>query len=330
MVDNGSPSQDEIERQNKCLKACGDALLAIEQVWVRLYNEKQITVERAQKELKQCSKDHSLCCAQCVPQRRHFTDDQKDDFREGGKALLIGGGVFAIAGVGAATIFEEPEIGSVFFGIATATSLISLIALKLNVDPIDPNFSKVPILSFPKVPAVRLVRNTGLTGSVARAANAVSANQTETIGLLNALLTALNRSDSAADAGDASAEERQLKAARDFAKKVADALRKAMPLRLALADKLTGPSLDLSISERDALKLRDDLIIDGFPREFFDRLKALGADEDDRALVRQSLIIELANLSNFNQIRPRDSLIDPTWRASDLRLASSLEQFSRS
>src|SRR5262249_3803318 len=162
---------------------------------------------------------HDECTARCVPQRRRFTDPQKDDFILGFTALSGASAVGIIAGIGAETIFEAPEVANVIFGISVTVELFSLVALKLRFCPIDPRFSKVTIPSFPKASAVRPAKNSGLTGSVAKAANAVLANQAETLGLLNALLTALDRAEGAARAGDTSAEEMQLNAARDFAKK---------------------------------------------------------------------------------------------------------------
>jgi|SRR5262245_3336073 len=144
MADNGSPSQDEIERQNECLKACGDAFLAIEQVWANLFNDKKITLERTQKELKQCSKDHSLCCDQCVPRKRRFTDDQKHDFGEGGKALLGAAAISAIAAAGAGALFEAPEAEVFILGVGTAVALISIVAFKLNDQGARPGQGRMP------------------------------------------------------------------------------------------------------------------------------------------------------------------------------------------
>ncbi len=104
----------------------------------------------------------------------------------------------------------------------------------------------------------------------------------------------------------------------------------AMSLRLTLASKWTGPGLDFSISERDALQLRDQIIVNGFPSPFLDRLKELGVDGNDRDILLQRLIVELANLPSFRQISFPDLLVDPKLRAAELGLASSLDQFSRS
>src|SRR5262245_2373120 len=136
----------------------------------------------------------------------------------GAIALEIAAGTSAIVSLGAETIFEAPAVADIAIGVAAAVMLIGFVAIALNQCPIDPHFSKVPIPSSPKLSAVRPVKDSGLTGSVARAANAVLANQAETIGLLNALLTALDRADGASHAGDTSAEDMQLTAARDFAK----------------------------------------------------------------------------------------------------------------
>jgi hypothetical protein len=328
-MSNGSPSQDEIERQNRCLRACGDVFDAIEQVWERLFEDKKITAERTLLEFKKCSNVHHQCCDECVPRQRRASDEQKDLCDTLGNEFLGIASVGTIAAVGAEAIFKAPAVGVVII-IFSAGALAFCVGYTLRwaIDPIDPNFSKLPIPSFPKLPTVR--SDTRLPASVAKAANAVLANQAQGIGLLNALLTALDRSDSAADAGDTSAEERQLKAARDFAKELADVHKDAMPLRSTLASLWTGPDLDFTILEQDALKLRDDLIINGFPRQFLDALKKLGVDQKDQESLRQRLIIRLASLSGFHQIRFRDLLTDRGLRAAEIGAISALEQFSRS
>jgi hypothetical protein len=114
-------------------------------------------------------------------------------------------------------------IAVVGFGMMTRAFTLNLI------DPSDPNYSEVPVPKFPKLPPVRPVANSGLTASVADAANAVIANQAQAIGFLSALLTDLERSAGAADAGDSAAEKRQLKAARDFAKNLAEVFKRSAP-----------------------------------------------------------------------------------------------------
>ena len=327
-MSDGSPSQDEIERQNRCLKACGDAFDAIEQVWARLFNDKKIPAERTLLEFKKCSKEHHQCCDKCVPRRRSADDEAKEAYSDLGNEYLGIAALGTIGAVGAEAIFEAPAVGVVIIIFSAAAGGLALAFTLLELDPIDPNFSKLPIPSFPKLPTVR--PNTRLPASVAKAANAVLANQAQGIGLLNALQTALDRADSAADAGDTSAEEQQLKAARDFAKKLADVLRDAMPLRSTLANLWTGPDLDFTILEQDALKLRDDLIINGFPRQFFDELKKLGVDQEDQESLRQRLIVRLASLSGFHQIRFRDLLTDRGLRAAEIGGITALEQFTRS
>jgi hypothetical protein len=226
---------DRIKRRDKCLQECGEELLACEKVWVDLFEAGKIATPRAQSEMRKCQREHSDCIVRCVPGARHFPDDAKHHYRD--LALECAGiaAVCMIAGAGAILLFEAPVAAGFMFAFSAGSIGMNFHFVSLEVDPIDPNFSKLPTPSFPKLPAVRPVRNTRLTASVARAANAMLANQAKAIGLLKVLRTALDRSDSAADAGDTSAEERQLKAARDFAKKLAEALNDAMPLRLTLA-----------------------------------------------------------------------------------------------
>jgi len=325
------PNIDELKRVDECLRRCGAKFLACEDVWQKLATQKKITEARAFAEFRKCRKADRECRDACIPEKRRFGEGQKPFLSDATIELEGIAAVGIIAAVGAAALFGAPAIVFriivLFSGVAAGVGLGYQL---LVVDPIDPNFSKLPIPSFPKLPTVRPIRNTRLPASFATAANAVQTNQAQAIGLLNAMRTALDRSNSAAFAGDTSAEERQLKAARGFAKKLADVYRDAGALRLKLASKWTGPGVDFTISAQDALKLRDDIIINDLPRQFFDALKMLGFDQKERDSIRQSLIISLANLQGLQQIRFRDLLIDPKLRAAEMGLITLFEQFSRS
>jgi hypothetical protein len=321
---------DEVIRQNKCLKACGDKYLAVEQFWVDLIDSRKIPVSLALAELQKATKAHVECTAKCVPQRRRFTDEEKKDFLNGGIALLGASGICVIAGVGAASEIFGSEgalaiiaaIGIAFAGAAIRTELLLL-------DPDDPNFTELPVPSFSTLPPVQPVQNTRLTASVAAAANAVTANQAQGIGLLNALLTALNRADSAADAGDKAAEAKQVQAAQGFAKQLANVLRDAASLRLTLAGLWTGADLDFIIPKKDVITYRDDAFIKGFPTQFLDSLTKLGFDQQDQDTIRQELIVQLADVSGVTQVRFRDLLTDAKLRAGEIGIISALERFAR-
>jgi len=328
---NGSPSEDEIKRQNECIKKCADDNLKIQNKYVQLFNEKKISAEQAAVLLNLAERTHDECTARCVPRRRRFTDDQKEELFDSVTVVGIGASVSIIAGTGVALFATGPlgiAVAGIIFGVAAGLAVTAFKGFDLAIDPIDPKFSKAPVPSFPNVAAIRPVKNTGLNASVARAANAVTANQSEAIGLLNALLTALDRADGASRAGDTSAEAQQLNAAREFAKKLVDVLKKAASLRLALASKWTGRDLDFTISTQDAVTLRDDIIINGFPAPFLKALKKLGIDRVDQDLLLQRLSLTLVNLPSGEQIRFRDLLIDPQLRSGEAGLISVLQQFS--
>jgi hypothetical protein len=262
-----------------------------------------------------------------VEERRHFPDNQKKNFQDGVLAFGLIGPLSAIAAIGTLTLFSAPLAAGIIIGFGAACSVTAFAITLLNIDPNDPNFAEVPVPSFPKLAPIRPVPNTGLTASVADAANAVMANQAEAIGLLNALITALNRSDGAAEAGDKNAEKRQLKAARDFAKNLAKVFKNAAPLRSALASKWKGPDLDFSISKPNGLKLVDELMVNGFP-PLVDRLKKLGASRKDRDIILHRMIGELGKVRNFPSFR--ELLKDRKLRAAEVGLTRSFEQFSRS
>jgi len=320
------PDEDEIERQNKCLEKCRDDFLAIEDLWTQLYSDDKATVEQVLAEFKKAKKAHVACCADCVPRRRRFDDDAKTEFEVEGITFAGTGAGIALGGAIAFEL-EMPVVAVICIALGAGFEVMAFRFRSLNDDPFDPNFTRLPTPSFPKLPAVRPVRK-GVTSSVAKAANAVLANQAKAIGLLDAVITALNRADTAAKAGDASAEASQVKAARDFAKEAADTLRDALSLRFSLASMWTGPGLDFTVSDQDAQRVRDDTIINGFPRSLFDTLKKLGVDQQDQDAIVQKTTILLGKLQKF--VRFRDLLIDRNLRVAEVRLAAALDRFSQS
>jgi hypothetical protein len=66
-MSSGSPSEDEIKRQNECLKKCGDDNLAIETKYVQLFTEKKISAEQAVTLLAKAHRTHDECTARCQP-----------------------------------------------------------------------------------------------------------------------------------------------------------------------------------------------------------------------------------------------------------------------
>jgi hypothetical protein len=319
---------DEIELENACHKKCREGLSACLEAW-REFDKRNPKADPriARLGMLACSDAHFIADGQCGRGRRHFPDALKRGFYNASLASFITSGVSAIGGMGAVTLFAAPVVGGFLIGFGAACAVVGWTIALLDIDPNDPNFTEVPVPSFPKLPPIRPVPNTGLTASVADAANAVMANQAEAIGLLNALITALNRSDGAAEAGDKNAEKRQLKAARDFAKNLAKVFKNAAPLRSALASKWKGPDLDFSISTRKGLKLVDELMVNGSP-PLVDTLKKLGASQKDRDVILQRMIGELGKVRNFPRFR--ELLKDRKLRAAEVGLTRSFEQFSRS
>jgi hypothetical protein len=324
-----SPSIDEINRLNDCLRGCADRLSACLNAWKDFADRNpKLDPNIARLGMQACSDAHFIDIQKCGIDRRHFTDDQKEGFETASLELGLIGWVGGITALGALTVFAAPLAAGVILGVSMSCVVAQFSLMALSMDPNDPNFTTVPVPSFPKLPPIRPVPNTGLTASVADAANAVIANQAQAIGLLNALVTALNRSDGAAEAGDENAEKRQLKAAHDFAKKLAKVFKDAAPLRSALASKWKGHDLNFSISKRDGLKLCDELMINGFPPPFVDVLKKLGVNRKDRNALLERMIGELGKVRKFPRFR--DLLKDRKLRAAEVRLTRSFEQFSRS
>jgi hypothetical protein len=103
------------------------------------------------------------------------------------------------------------------------------------VDPFDPNFREV---ADPGTPLGVHITSPPASPRVARAVNALSDNFFESRDVLLALLTAINRAQSARQAGDQEARAAQLRAAKRFADRTASLVAEREVLRRRAADAL--------------------------------------------------------------------------------------------
>jgi hypothetical protein len=130
-----SPTIDEINRQKGCLKKCADTFSKVEQAWMKMYDDKIISLERVLEEFRKARDDHQKCIDKCVPQRRHFTDEQKQHFETAGLEFAGIGAISAIAGVGAATLFDAPVAGGAMISFGAAFVAISYVAAWVSSKP---------------------------------------------------------------------------------------------------------------------------------------------------------------------------------------------------
>src|SRR5262245_14430908 len=116
---NGSPSEDEIKRQNECIKKCSDDNLARQNKYIELHSQKKISDAQAVVLLNLSERTHDECTARCVPRRRRFTDEQKEELFESVTVVGVGASVSIIAGTGVA-LFVTGPLGIAVAGIIFA------------------------------------------------------------------------------------------------------------------------------------------------------------------------------------------------------------------
>jgi hypothetical protein len=325
---------DDIKNFDACIKKCQQKSNTMEKLWHELGSSGKVPVGVAISEMNAWTDWHFDCCQECQPpDRQHFTAKQKRGLRKNSSDFGGAGAVGCFIGAATIAVWISSPVGRAA-GLAVAVVGLGLIAISVainKIDPSDPNYSEVPVPKFPKLPPVRPIANSGLTASVADAANAVIASQAQAIGFLNAQLTALERSAGAADAGDSAAERRQLKAARDFAKSLAEVFKRSGPLRTALASEWTGRDLNVSISKSDALRMREDIIINGFPSPVLKILKKLEPNRKKRDALEKEAMVGLVQLPSQKLLTSFQKLLrDAKLRAAEVQAASTFKEFSQS
>src|SRR5262249_20294831 len=146
--------------------------------------------------------------------------------------------------------------------IAGVSSAGAASAALLASDPPDPNFQ---VVAQPVTPTVPLVQPSGdLSKFQADAFNALLMNETKQIGLERAIATAINRANTARQAGASTFEDMQLHAAHMFAAQVAGLLRAQVGIQnyLVLTLELGGVS-DIPLTRAQVTSFQRNLARNG-------------------------------------------------------------------
>jgi hypothetical protein len=77
-----SPTIDEIQRQNKCLRRCGNEFLDFENMIVDLHYGGKMPLGEALARLAEARGLHEQCLERCIPIGRYFTNAQKVKFEK--------------------------------------------------------------------------------------------------------------------------------------------------------------------------------------------------------------------------------------------------------
>jgi hypothetical protein len=162
---------------------------------------------------------------------------------------------------------------------AASATIAALAGTLLLIDPIDLNFTVIPV---PEPPAMDLVTaGNGLTQADADAVNALLSNEAAIIGVLRAAMTSVNRASGAASVGDTFWEQAQSDAISGFMRQLGGLLTQEANLREALVALLASEGFpSATITPQQVLTFESQLAFSGWTAQQLALLHQLGNDDD--------------------------------------------------
>ncbi|HKW77104.1 MAG TPA: hypothetical protein VJN64_16345 [Terriglobales bacterium] len=146
-----------------------------------------------------------------------------------------------------------------------------------GIDPPDPNFT---VIVQPQIPTLTpIVAQPGISQQMADALNALNTNNVKVIAYAQAAITSMNRTQSAADAGDGADETAQFQAEQSYSA-TEDTLIAAEPGLLANLQNawIASGSGSVTVSPFDVLNSEFKVIDNGFPASVTQLLRQAGLD----------------------------------------------------
>jgi hypothetical protein len=185
-------------------------------------------------------------------------------------------------------------------------------------DPPDANFTTIAKPNNPSVSRLKPVHGL-LTRGAAGALNALFAAQAKEIGLMGAIMTAINRASGASAAHDLFFETNQLQAAAHSAGQLAKVLRTEPALRRKAVGALKSAGLTLALTPNDFRTFQQDVGRNGLPGFLTAPLRQFGLDDAALEQIRLSILAQdpAAVAGSFP-----DTLADPEL-IGDLRGAAA-------
>jgi hypothetical protein len=167
--------------------------------------------------------------------KNRFTAKQKQHFSDLGNLYgQLSLGLVTVSG--GCAVSPEPLITKICaLGGLTGGALTggaSLVYQKLASDPFDPEYAVVALPAVPALPALQV--QPGITRAEADAFNAWQANQAQQYAYAGAVYISMNRANSAAATSDGASEQKQLRAAGNYAIALSSLLSQEAALRAAL------------------------------------------------------------------------------------------------
>lgn len=155
----------------------------------------------------------------------------------------------------------------------------------------DPNFKEIALPVPLVVPTQPFTVTQGWTPGEAQALNAHVTNLQQQISLMQAVLTALDRAESATQAKDLYWEARQMQAAAGYFAEVTSLL-EAQPTLLAdLQAAFAASGRQYIIGRGEVIAYQDRIRLEGFSEQEKAILAALGATEEDINGLRRSIVV---------------------------------------
>jgi hypothetical protein len=212
-----------------------------------------------------------------------------------------------------------------FGGIAAYGGFQATSYNNLALDPPDPNFT---ILAQPELPVPpTILAGSGIDGPTADALNEMLTNQAFCVGTGQAVVVSINRASGAEVANSPVWRDRQLEAARGFARAWSDELAKAGPLRSEVASQLGALGIGATgLDIVDIIQVVDDIMNNGWPQSFRDLLGRYGIRGAAQADALQRFTTNLANLKRLTA-SPIDMFTDTEYTSSEEDAIAAIAHF---
>jgi hypothetical protein len=260
--------------------------------------------------------DESCEVSVSVNAKHRFTQTQKNILVGVASGFGITSGLaWTLAEACTAGIITAP-ICSLPAGLTAAltATITAAAATLLAIDPLDLNFTVIPILV--PAPISLVTAGNGLTQADADALNTLLRNEAALVGVFRAMLTSVNRASGAASVGDAFWEQKQVEAINGFVLQLGSLLTQEANAREALVALLTAENFPVAfITPQQVLTFEATLAFQGWSPNALAFLHQIGDDDafiesmrkliftQDINLVAGELPAALANQSFINTLR---------------------------
>jgi hypothetical protein len=183
-------------------------------------------------------------------------------------------------------------------------------------------------LASPHLIAPVIAPTADLSPGLAVAFNAMLENQALSLGVAGALTTSLDRASAAETAGSTAARDRQLEAARSYARQWAELLRPAGNLRTAVASAMrTEYPWMHGASITDLRVQRDEIWTNGWPQAVYEIAEAYTENSSERDLLLKEMSQRLGFISSFTS-SPIDILEARNLGPHEQKTAQVLNRFA--